>query len=188
MKEIVFAGFGGQGVLTGGLAMAYIALEKGVNVTWMPSYGPEMRGGKSKCVIKFGETPEEIIPVPMMAHTDILVAMNPLALDYMQACKDGAEILVNADSVPEDHPIPERFHAIRIPCTSLAYEAGNPKGASIAMLGALVSRLDLFSQEFAQKAMCKMFEEKGKQAMNEKNRKAFNAGWDAARKEVAAHG
>lgn len=180
MKEIVFAGFGGQGVLTGGLAMANIALEKNVNVTWMPSYGPEMRGGKSKCVVKFGDTPEEIIPVPMMAHIDVLVAMNMLALDYAEYCRPGATVLVNADAVPEP-PALEGLNTVMVKCTSMAYDTENPKGASIVMLGALVALLGGYPKDFAEQAMCRMFADKGKQAMNEKNVRSFEAGWDAVR-------
>ena len=181
MKEVVFAGFGGQGVLTGGLALAYIALANGVNVTWMPSYGPEMRGGKSKCVVKFGETADEIIPVPMMEKIDILVAMNTPSLDYVSSCKEGAVVLINSDIVPDDAPIPEGLKAVRVACNTIAYDTENPKGTSIAMLGALMHTLGVYSKEFAVSNMCKMFEEKGKGKLNDKNIKTFNAGWDAVK-------
>jgi len=178
MKEVVFAGFGGQGVLTGALALAYIVMSKDVNVTWMPSYGPEMRGGKSKCVVKFGESKEEIIPVPMMEKIDILVAMNTLSLDYLENCGDNAIVMVNDDIVPEDVIIPDNFEVIRIKCNSIAYDTGNPKGISIAMLGALMAKLGFCTREFALENMCKMFEEKGKGKLNDNNIKTFNAGWD----------
>ena len=177
---MVFAGFGGQGVLTGGLAMAYIALEKGVNVTWMPSYGPEMRGGKSKCVVKFGESPEEIVPVPMMAKIDVLIAMNTLALDYAEYCADNALVLVNKDAVPDLPSLPAGLRVVMLNCTKLAYDTDNPKGSSIVMLGALVKQLGNYDKDFAERAICKMFEEKGKHIVIEKNIRAFEAGWDAA--------
>lgn len=66
MKEIIFAGFGGQGVLTGGLIIAYTAAKKGLNMVWLPSYGPTMRGGKANCTVKYGETPDEVIGSPAM--------------------------------------------------------------------------------------------------------------------------
>jgi len=65
MKEVIFAGFGGQGVLTGGLIIAYMAANKEeLNAVWMPAYGPTMRGGKANCVVKFGETADEAIGSP----------------------------------------------------------------------------------------------------------------------------
>ena len=71
MKEIIFAGFGGQGVLTGGLIIAYMAAQKELNAVWMPAYGPTMRGGKANCEVKFGETEQEKVGSPIMEDADI---------------------------------------------------------------------------------------------------------------------
>ena len=83
--EIVFAGFGGQGVLTAGLIVAEMALENGKNVTWMPAYGPTMRGGKAYSVVKYADG---MIGGPDMEELDALVAMNEPSLAYMaSACR-----------------------------------------------------------------------------------------------------
>ena len=75
MKEIIFAGFGGQGVLTSGLVIAYTAARAGLNATWMPAYGPTMRGGKANCVIKISDDENETIGSPIMENADCLVVM-----------------------------------------------------------------------------------------------------------------
>ena len=71
MKEIIFAGFGGQGVLTGGLVIAEMATKSGLSAVWMPAYGPTMRGGKANCEVKYGEIPEEKIGSPVKENADV---------------------------------------------------------------------------------------------------------------------
>ncbi len=184
MKEIVFSGFGGQGVLTGGLVWAYAVMEKGNHVTWMPSYGPEMRGGKSKCVVKYGETPEEPVTVPMMACIDVLVAMNHLALEYLSYCREGALVLINEDVVARDSvSLPDHIVPVWVPCASLAYQAENQKGASIVALGALCAATGQMEPGFVKDAMHHMFEDKGKGAMRQINDRAFDLGYQAVKKE-----
>ena len=73
MKEVIFAGFGGQGILTGGMVLTYIASAKDLNTVGMPSYGASMRGGKANCVVKFGE---EQVGRPMMEQAEVLIAMS----------------------------------------------------------------------------------------------------------------
>ena len=87
MKEIIFAGFGGQGVLTGGLILAYAASNMGLDAVWLPSYGPTMRGGKANCTVKYAERPGEKVGSPSMEEADILIAMNEPSLDYLEFCK-----------------------------------------------------------------------------------------------------
>lgn len=179
MKEVIFAGFGGQGVLTAALALAYTAMKADRNVTWLPSYGAAMRGGKANSTVKFGDDADENIEVPMMAEADVLVAMNQPSLDYLKFCKEDATLLVNLDAVPEDYNFPEKLHVVKLHCAELAYSVSNPKGASIVVFGALMKTTHYFSREAACKAMCQMFEEKGKQKFEAVNVAAFNAGYDA---------
>ena len=104
--EVVFAGFGGQGVLTAGLILAEMALEDGKNVTWMPAYGPTMRGGKAYSVVKYADG---MIGGPDMEGLDILVAMNEPSLEYAAYLKDGGVIIVNTNNVSEDARIDSKF-------------------------------------------------------------------------------
>lgn len=180
MKEIIFAGFGGQGVLTGGLIIAYMAANKEeLNVVWMPSYGPTMRGGKANCVVKFGETADEIVGSPIMENADAIVAMNEPALDYLQYCKPNVVIFANEHGVRKDYPFPEGARVIFIDALGLATKVGNDKGQSIVMTGAVIKECGLFDEDYAMQTMFKFFEEKGKGKYNELNRLALQAGFDA---------
>lgn len=171
--EIVFAGFGGQGVLTTGLIMAYIAMKNGKEVLWSPAYGAEMRGGKAYSLVKFsGEPVEE----PAVTELDALVAMNQPALDFCAQLKPGGLLIVNSDTVDSAVPIPEGFRTVRLPVSTLAQQAGAPRGANIVSVGALTVLLGLFDPESAEEILCEFFENKGKGKFNPSNRAAFRAG------------
>ena len=179
MKEIIFAGFGGQGVLTGGLIIAYTASNMGLNAVWMPAYGPTMRGGKANCTVKYGETPDELVGSPVMEEADILIAMNEPSLDYLEFCKPDCDVFVNANAVPESHVYPEGGKVTRIDVVELANEINNVKGQNLVMLGAVVRKMHLFDEEYAVETMCKMFEEKGKGKFNAANVAAMRKGFEA---------
>lgn len=178
MKELVFAGFGGQGVLTAGLILAYTALEHDRNVSWIPSFGAEVRGGKANCTVKLAEDETEIIGNPTMNEVDILVAMNEPSLSYISACKEDATVFVNSSAMSENVHLPEGVKTVRIPCTELARQCGSVQCQSIIMVAAVISRFGLFDRDSAKAAMLKMFEEKGKSRMAELNSRAFDLGFD----------
>ena len=178
MKEIIFAGFGGQGVLTSGLILAYMAAEKDFNAVWMPAYGPTMRGGKANCVVKIGDSIGERIGSPIMGKADLLVAMNEPSLDYIAKCKKGAIILANSNSIAADYVYPEGYKIVRFDCVEPAYELGNVKSQNLVALGAVIRLSGYFEKEYALEKLCQFFDEKGKGKYNEINRKAFLCGYD----------
>ncbi|WP_434311000.1 2-oxoacid:acceptor oxidoreductase family protein [Hominifimenecus sp. rT4P-3] len=180
MKEIIFAGFGGQGVLTGGLVIAEMASRKDRSAVWMPAYGPTMRGGKANCVVKYGETAEEQVGSPIMEEADILVAMNQPSLDYLEFCKPGVTIFANMHNISADYIFPEGSKVVRLDCAELAEKAKNPKGQSLVMVGAIMRYLHLFDADFARTCLDEFFAKKGKNAYAEANRRAFDAGYEAA--------
>ena len=173
--EIVFAGFGGQGVLTAGLIVAEMALETGKNVTWMPAYGPTMRGGKAYSVVKYSEGE---IGGPDMEDVDILVAMNEPSLEYTSFMKDGGLIIANADNVSENAKIDDRFNVLRIPCLEMALNINNNKGATIVAIGAMIHKSSLFSLELSKKVLYDIFASKGKKKYASANEAAFMSGWN----------
>ncbi|MBQ9535401.1 MAG: 2-oxoacid:acceptor oxidoreductase family protein [Clostridia bacterium] len=179
MKEIVFAGFGGQGVLTGGLILAYMAAQKDLNATWVPSYGAEMRGGAAKCVVKFGESKDEMIGSPSMEEADIIFLMNKPSMTYLKDCKPNATVFVNSHAIEDTSAIPSTMKVIKINCVEKAMEVKNPKGANLIMCAAAIKECKLFDLDYAMDTMCKFFEDKGKGKFNEANRRAFQAGYDA---------
>lgn len=175
ITELVFAGFGGQGVLTAGLIFSEMAVRSGMEVSWMPAYGPTMRGGKANSVVKFGDEP---IGSPNLEETDVLVSMNQPSLDYAEFVKPGGIVFTNTDMIAKDTPIPGGVQVIWIPCTSLAKEAKHLKGANLVMLGALIKKCEYFEKEYALNTMKEYFEDKGKGKFNAANEKAFLAGYD----------
>lgn len=184
MKEVIFAGFGGQGVLTAGLILANAAMKKDVMVSWMPSYGPAMRGGTANACVKFGDGPGDHIGAPTMRRADIAVIMNEPSLSFLKFCKEDAVVFVNSNSVPGDAPIPAGMRVCRLNSDQIAYECANPKGTSIVMLGALIRACGIYDPGFVEAAMDAMFAEKGKSAFQEANDRAFRAGCQAGERYV----
>jgi len=175
MKEIVFAGLGGQGVLTAGLLMAQMALFKGYKATWSPQYGSAMRGGTANCTVKFGAGK---IYNPSLDQPDIVLAMNFTAYkQFVPLVKSGGTIVVNSDMVESSASDREDIKIIAVPCMSMAQEIGHAQGANIIMAGVIVRETGYFTQEEALSGMNDMFRKKGKEKYEEANTKALNLGY-----------
>ena len=177
MRELVFAGFGGQGVLTAGLIVSQIALFKGVNATWMPAYGAAQRGGTANCTVKYGE---EKIYNPGQQRPDLVLAMNtPSFKKFVTMVKPGGTILVNADMMTEDTKFRDVIKVVSVHCNQIADEVGHPKGANIVMIGAITKLLGDFTHDEGRDGMNDMFRKKGKSKFEAKNSAAFEAGYNA---------
>ena len=177
MREIVFAGSGGQGVLTVGLIISDIAATEGLNVTWVPSYGSAMRGGTANCTVKY--CAENYIYNPSQEQPDLLLAMNEPSLHmFLPIVAPGGTVLVG-DTVTIPDGARQDVNYVHVNCTEIATSLGNPKGANVVMTGAIVKLMGDFSKEAAIAAMNHMFEKKGKSKFNESNAKAFDAGYNA---------
>ena len=112
-KEIICAGFGGQGVLTAGMLLINAGMEQDKNVLFYPSYGSEMRGGTANCTVKVSE---KLIASPISKHPDILFTMNTPAIDkFEERLKPGGLLLVNSSIVPEDRKYRDDIKIIKIP-------------------------------------------------------------------------
>ena len=155
-----------------------MALKEGKEVSWMPAYGPTMRGGKANSVVKFGD---EALGSPNMEEIDVLVAMNQPSMEYAEFMKTGGTIFLNSDMIPEDADIRNDVEVVRIPCVSLAQQAKNLKGANLVMVGAVLKKYGFFDKGFALATMKDYFKEKGKGDYNEANEAAFLAGYDAVK-------
>ena len=173
--ELVFAGFGGQGVLTSGMIMAEMALEEGKTVTWMPTYGPAMRGGKAYSVVKYVDG---VIGGPDIEESDVLVAMNAPSLEYAAYLKEGGTLIINSHEVAADQTVEGNFNIIRVPCMELAMKANNPKAANIVAIGALIKKCGLFEPDMARRVLKEMFVKKGKEKFTAANEAAFNEGYN----------
>ncbi|HOT90345.1 MAG TPA: 2-oxoacid:acceptor oxidoreductase family protein [Anaerolineae bacterium] len=143
-EDIIFAGFGGQGVLFAGQLLSYAGMAENLHVTWIPSYGPEMRGGTANCTVILSE---EEIGAPIVRHPTIAAVFNiPSMEKYEPLVKPGGLLLVNSSLIP----MPSQREDIRIlyvPASDLATELGNPRMANMIVLGALVGATNLVSLE-----------------------------------------
>ncbi len=174
MKEIVFAGFGGQGVLTAGLVVANIAMSKGKEVSWMPAYGPSMRGGKAYSVVKYAD---KTIGSPNMEEIDILIAMNEPAISYKNLLKEDGLIILNSNLIKQDVEIDAKIKDIKVPCGELARKVNNPKGESMVMIGVIMKKLDI-KKDVAINGIKEYFTKKGKEKYNKANIAAFMEGYN----------
>lgn len=175
MKEIIFAGSGGQGVLTSGLLISQIAIFKGYHATWIPQYGSAMRGGDANCTVKFGET---MIYNPTLGEPDIVLAMNASSFkQFLPLVKKGGTIIVNSDMVDSTLNTRDDIKVVSIPCMSMAEEINHPLGANIIMAGAIVKATGYFTEEEALNGMNDMFKKKGKEKFEASNTRAFKAGY-----------
>jgi 2-oxoglutarate ferredoxin oxidoreductase subunit gamma len=135
MQKICFAGFGGQGVLSMGKLIAYAAMLEEKEVSWCPSYGPEMRGGTANCTVVVSDDP---VASPLISHdAGIAVVMNePSLRKFQSAILPGGTLLVNSDLVKA--PVERTdIKVIRVPANTIAANLKNPKLANMVMIGAL---------------------------------------------------
>lgn len=177
MREILFAGFGGQGVLTAGLIISQIALYSGNNATWMPSYGAAMRGGTANCTVHYGEG---MIYNPGQQKPDLLLAMNePSFKKFEPLVRPSGIVLYNSDMVHGEFTPREGVRYIPLACNTISDRLKNPKGANIVMIGAIIRLLGDFPYDKALAGMNDMFRKKGKAKFEEKNTQAFQAGYEA---------
>ena len=158
MNKIIISGFGGQGVLSLGKFISYSAIEQNLNTSWLPSYGPEMRGGTANCSVIYSDTD---IAAPVIDRPDILIAFNEPSLDkFEKSVKEGGIIITNSDIVHKK-PTRKDVKFYDIPVDTLA-AAINKRGANVYMLGVLLPVFGDISEESAIKAVEHVFEAKPK--------------------------
>jgi len=133
-EEIIISGFGGQGVLFAGQLLAYAGVAEGRHVTWIPSYGPEMRGGTAHCTVIISD---EEIGSPLVSNPSAVLALNPPSLEkYTPLVKPGGVLVVDSVLTTQHSGRPE-IREIDLPAKDIATELGVPQVANLAMLGAL---------------------------------------------------
>ena len=142
--KYLFAGFGGQGILFSGKVLAYKGLTDGKNVSWLPSYGPEMRGGTASCSVIIGDTP---VGSPIVSNPDVLIAMNLPSLDlYESKVVSGGMIFVDS-SLVERKVLRDDVKAFYIPATQLASDNKIDKLANMIIMGKVLKETNGFNDE-----------------------------------------
>jgi 2-oxoglutarate ferredoxin oxidoreductase subunit gamma len=151
-RAVVFAGFGGQGLLFAGQVLAQAALAQGRGVLWIPSYGPEMRGGTASCTVIIGDEP---IGSPVVDAYVGVVALNaPSAAKFASLVARDGVLLINSDAVSDDAE--NGSGRLALPLAQMALDAGDGRSISVVALGALAARLGLVSREALERALTMM--------------------------------
>ena len=148
--EILIAGFGGQGVLFAGQLLAYAAMDEGKQVTWIPSYGPEMRGGTANCTVIISD---EEIGSPLVSHPQAVIAMNRPSLDkYEPMVKKGGVLVVNTSMV-DRKATRKDIRVVEVDANMVAEKLGDKKMSNMVLLGAMLGQLEVLPVSAIEKAL-----------------------------------
>jgi len=173
-QNILFAGFGGQGILFSGKVIAYAGLMEGMEISWLPSYGPEMRGGTANCSVCLSERP---IGSPLVVTPDILVVMNLPSLEkFEKEVVPGGTIIIDS-SIIDKKVEREDVKVIYIPASKLAEQNGLKGSANMIIVGKLFKEIKFCSRENLDKGIAKSVPSK-KEDLLEKNMRAIQIGLD----------
>ena len=143
-KTFIFAGFGGQGMLLIGKFMAMACMLDGKHVSWLPSYGPEMRGGTANCSVIVSDEP---VASPLVDKADVIVAMNRPSLDkFEDHVKPGGVLVINS-SIIDRKAVRDDIQVVYCDANAIAESIGNPKGANVAILGAVLEKVPVTTVE-----------------------------------------
>ena len=180
MKQFIFAGFGGQGMLLIGKFLAMACMLDGKHVSWLPSYGPEMRGGTANCSVTVSDEP---VGSPLVDMADCIVAMNRPSLDKFECkVKPGGVLVINS-SIIDRKAERDDIKVVYCDAKRIAEEIKNPKGANVAILGSLMAAEPIVSDELMAEAIrIELGERKAKFLPG--NMKALEAGKAAAADQI----
>lgn len=148
--DLIISGFGGQGTLYAGQLLSYAAMDAGKFVTWIPSYGPEMRGGTANCTVVVSD---DEIGSPTVLYPTAVLAMNLPSLDkYELMVKTGGWLIVN-ESMVNRTPTRKDIHVVMVPANQIAQEVGNERASNMVMLGALMANLQILPKGALESAL-----------------------------------
>lgn len=182
--EIVIAGFGGQGALFAGQVLAYAAMEAGQQVTWIPSYGPEMRGGTANCTLIISD---EEIGSPLVRNPRAAIVLNLPSLDKYEAMVIPGGVLVANSSLINRGPQRADLDNIFIPANDIAESLGDRRLLNMVVVGALLARLPVLPLEAIERTLEAHLPERHRRLLPV-NRQALQRGAEFARREPAPAG
>ena len=176
-KQFIFAGFGGQGMLLIGKFVAMACMLEGKHVSWLPSYGPEMRGGTANCTVIVSDEP---VGSPMTDSADVIVAMNlPSLIKFEDKVKPGGLLVINSSLIDRKAERTD-IEVVYCDANKIAEEVGNPKGTNVAILGAVMAKESVVEfDKMVEAIRIELGERKAR--FLEGNKKALIAGMEAAK-------
>ncbi len=181
-RSTIIAGFGGQGILFAGKVLAEAGLLEGREVLWIPSYGPEMRGGTASCTVIIAD---DLIGSPVVDRADHVVVLNPPSLHkYEPLVAPGGLLVVNTTLI-EAEPTRSDLEILEVPCTAVARRAGDDKLVSVVALGAMIGRRRLVARDAVHEALAIVLGAKHADMMAA-DIAAFDAGYETGLEQVIA--
>lgn len=171
-KQFLFSGFGGQGILFSGKFLAYKGLTEGKQVSWLPSYGPEMRGGTASCSVIVSDEP---VGSPIVSNPDVLIAMNLPSLDKFEDTVVPGGIIIADSTLIEREVKRDDVTVYYVPATKLASENNMPTLANMIIIGKVLKALNEYSEEGVTASLKKVISAK-RADMLDVNLKAISIG------------
>ncbi|MCX8131779.1 MAG: 2-oxoacid:acceptor oxidoreductase family protein [Clostridia bacterium] len=156
-QDIIIAGFGGQGILSAGRLLAYAGMLEGKHVSWLPSYGPEMRGGTANCHVVISDEP---VGSPILNSATTLVVMNGPSLDKFESMVDSGGVIITDSSLVDRKVKRTDIDVFEIPATMMASDMGNLTYANIILLGKLIAKTGIIKKENFEEALKKVLPKK----------------------------
>lgn len=179
-KEIIISGFGGQGVLFAGQVIAYAAMDSGKEVTWIPSYGPEMRGGTANCTVVIAD---HEIGSPLVKNPPLVISLNLPSYDkYEPVMQAGGTLVVNQSMVDRGAKRTD-INTVFVPANEIAEQIGDKKLTNMVTVGALLAALPEVTLETIQAAL-KAHLPVRHQHLLPKNYEALRRGFESAREQL----
>ena len=176
-QSVIIAGFGGQGVILAGKILAQAAMNHGLEVTWLPSYGPEMRGGTANCTVVMGN---ETVGSPIVDEPTSLIAMNLPSLDkFEHMVAKGGTIIANSSLINRDVDRDD-LKVTKLPLNDLGAKVGNMRAINMIALGGYVKATGVVPLKVVKETMAQMLEKGGKGKFIPLNEKALDEGYNTA--------
>lgn len=151
-QDVIIAGFGGQGILSAGRILAYAGMLENRNVSWLPSYGPEMRGGTANCSVIISE---ETVGSPIINTATSLIVMNGPSLEKFESMVSSGGVIITDSSLVEKIPERKDVAVHRVPATKTALDMGNGTFATVILLGKLIAATNIISKDSFAEALKK---------------------------------
>ncbi len=166
MKQlgVIISGFGGQGILSCGQILAYAGVLEGKQVSWLPSYGPEMRGGTANCQVVVSD---EAVGSPILGKADVVIAMNGPSFEKFESFIIPNGVMIFDSALITNKPSRTDIKYIGIPATQIAQERKKPAFANIVLLGKLASETGIIKADSFEKALYKVLPERHQHLISE---------------------
>jgi len=178
-EEIIISGFGGQGSLFAGQLLSYAAMGQGLHVTWIPSYGPEMRGGKARCTVVVSD---QEIGAPLVRRPSAAIVLNIPSMEAFESAVKPDGVLVVNSSMVTDETERDDIGVVYVPASDMATELGNVRMANVLCLGALVHATGVVSLDAVEQALEDHLPERHRHLLD-LNKKALRKGAELAQSQ-----